>query len=109
MWAVIGREWRKNSAYRPAFPKPWVASITGLCDRYGFQREFRWHYCDYTHATKMGSRGIMFYFPLPPGLYEESYQQSWKHHYRGFFRVDPFGEIQNISKDEVLQCLKNAD
>lgn len=108
-WAIVSAEWRKNSYKRPAFRKPWVARLTGLCDRYGLAREFRWHYCDYSRATRSGSRGIYFYFPLPPGYYEMFEQVSWKHDERRYFQVHADATTTKMTREEVIACLKNAD
>lgn len=89
----------------PSRPHPWVAKITGLDRRYGLSREFRKAIYDYSNATKNGKNTVAYYF-LPPGLYEIYYPTSWKHEYRGFQRVDEAGERTEITREEIIKCLK---
>lgn len=89
-------------------PRPWVARITGQDRQFGLAREFVKGVWDYTHASgKFGGRGIYIYWALPPGVYEMYRPVSWNERSdeRFFFRVDDSGEIQPITRDEVLECL----
>lgn len=88
-------------------PRPWVARLTGLDARWGFQRAFVQGVPDYTHAAKSG-RGTVLYFALAPGLYEYYKPTSWKHDERGFMRVDEAGELHPMTQKEVIDCLKNV-
>lgn len=88
-------------------PRPWVARLTGADVRWGFQRTFIQGTSDYTYAARSG-RGTVLYFALAPGLYEYYKPISWKHDERGFLRVDEMGESHPITRQEVLDCLKNT-
>lgn len=87
--------------------KPWVARILGPDKKYGLQREFLHGQRDYTFANSIGSRGIYEYFALTPGVYEVNERLTWKRARRYFVRVEGT-EIAEISRDEVLECLKNT-
>lgn len=89
-------------------PKPWVAKIIGLHPRYSFTREFVKAVYDYTYAAKSGKGQTMYWF-VPPGIYEVYYPTSWKHETRYFVRVTDEGDVIEISRDEVLECLKKSD
>jgi hypothetical protein len=108
MYSVLSAEYIKGSAWASR-PKPWVARLTALDTRWGFTREFIKGVSDYTHVNgKRGGRGIYIYFAMPPGVYEVYYPISWKHDRRYFARVDEKGNITEITRDEVIECLKNA-
>ncbi len=89
-------------------PRPWVARITALHERFGFTREFLRPVYDYTYATKKG-KNTYVYFHMAPGLYELFYPVSWQHDERYFARVDDNGDLHKISREEVAECLKSAD
>ena len=90
-------------------PRPWAAHLIGLDTRWGFQRVFVKGVYDYTHARgKRGGRGIYIYFALAPGLYEVYYPISWRHERRYFVSVDPRGDIHEIPREKVVECLKNV-
>lgn len=82
----------------------WVARITGLDNRFGFKREFLQPVKDWAGANSTGSRGIIAYWALPPGLYEINQRLSWKQVRRYFARVVD-AEIQEISREELIECL----
>lgn len=107
MYAVWSAELINGSAYRGRRPRPWAARLTGLDDRWGFAREFVKGVYDYTYARKSQSRGVYLYFALAPGLYELYRPISWKHEERYFARVDEQGELHKITREEVIECLKN--
>lgn len=88
--------------------QPWVAALTGLCPTYGFKREFVRGVRDYTYAATHTGRvtGVTMYFALPPGIYD-TYDPGSKP-FRNLIRVDDNGDLYPISKEEVIQCLKNA-
>lgn len=85
---------------------PWVAQITGLCDKYGLKREFIRGQRDYTLANSVGSRGVFCYYPLDPGVYEVNERLTWKKVRRYFIKVENTQVIE-ITKEEAL-CLINA-
>lgn len=108
MYGTISAEVIRSAAWASR-PRPWVARLTGLDRQFGLVREFVKGVWDYTYARgKRGGRGIYIYWSLAPGLYEIFRPVSWRHEERFFFRVDDGGEIQTITHDEVLECLKNA-
>lgn len=89
-------------------PRPWVARITALHDKYGLNRDFIKAVYDYTYAAKSGKGQTMYWF-VPPGLYEVYYPTSWKHERHYFVRVTDEGDVIEISRDEVIECLKKSD
>lgn len=87
--------------------KPWVAKIIGTDDKYGLKREFiRPQTKDFSRANSTGSRGIYAYYTLDDGVYEINRRVSWKKADRYFVRVND-GQITEISREEVLACLKS--
>lgn len=108
MYGVIAIRLIVGSSYFPSREKPWVARLGGLCAQYGLQREFVRGVYDYTYATKQNGKNTYLYFNLPPGLYEVYQPTSWKHERRYFVCVTEDGEVQEISKDEAVECLKNT-
>lgn len=98
-----------SGALYPPRPRPWVARLTALDPRWGFVREFVKGVHDYTYARRTGSRGIMLYFALAPGYYEVYRAISWRHDERYFIQVDDNGDWRKISREEVIECLKNAE
>lgn len=108
MYGVVRAELIKGVVH-PSRPNPWVARLAGLDARWGFQRQFIKAVYDYTYARgKRGGRGIYLYFAMPPGLYEVYYPTSWKHDRRYFARVDDNGDITEITRDEVMECLTSV-
>lgn len=85
---------------------PWVARITGLCNKYGLKREFMRGQKDYSLANSVGSRGVYVYYPLDPGIYEVNERLTWKRVRRYFIQVQN-AEITEITREQVL-CLINA-
>ena len=110
MYGVISAEWIRG-AHWASRPHPWVAHLTGLHKRFGFSREFVKGVYDYTYARKSGGRGIYIYYSLMPGYYEIYRPVSWNERSdeRFFCRVDQDGCIYKISREEVIECLKNTD
>src|SRR5262245_32437940 len=54
-------------------PKPsyWVAQITGVHERFKYERKFLKGKKDYTHANRKGSRGVFVYYLVESGnVYE---------------------------------------
>lgn len=86
----------------------WCARLTGLDPKYGFRREFVKGRKDYANANSVGSRGVMVWYILDPGVYEVSSPETWKRTRRYFLRVNYDGTTEEISREEVEQCLKPA-
>lgn len=86
---------------------PWVACLTGLCDKFGFKRKFQTYYKDYSRANSTGSRGIYIYFALDPGVYEIHERTTWKRTRRYFVRVENM-QIAEITREKAIRCLANA-
>lgn len=107
MHAVWKAEIIKGSPAKSGRPKPWVARLTGLDDRYGFAREFVNGERDYSRGKEHHTRGVYLYFFLPPGLYEVFRPVSWRKSERYFIRVDEQGEWHKMSRDEVITCLSS--
>src|SRR3990167_7011183 len=108
MYGVIKAEWIRGVAWASR-PKPWVARLLGLDPRWGFNRQFIKGVYDYSYVrTKNAGRGIYIYFALPPGFYEVYYPTSWKRERHYFVRVDETGQVREIERDEIIECLKNA-
>lgn len=86
---------------------PWVARLVGLDDTYGFKREFIRGVIDRTYARDKVGRGTRYYFAVPPGLYDvyESISRSKCRRY--FVQVDDMGDVTEIEREEVVECLKN--
>lgn len=91
--------------------RPWVAQVTGLDATYGLRREFLWH------ADDTVQKDLYFYFPVAPGLYEVSDNVRPRRHprrrdlpieWRYFVRVRDDGQVVEISKEEVIRCLKSV-
>jgi hypothetical protein len=109
MYAVWTAELINGSGARYApRPRPWVARLNGLDERWGFKREFVKGVHDYSYARRTGSRGIYLYFALAPGFYEIYRAISWKHDERYFIQVDGQGNWRKVNKEEVVECLKNT-
>jgi len=82
--------------------KPWVARITGRCERYGLAREFvPCRITDYSRSNGVGSRGVVCRYILSPGVYEVNAWQSWRGRDRYFARVTDGGEVRRITREEV--------
>jgi hypothetical protein len=111
MYAVMTAEWIKGTGVRfPPRPHPWIARLEALDRRFGFKREFVKGVYDYTYARKSGGRGIYVYFALKPGYYEVFRTVSWNERSdeRYFIQVNDIGEWHKITREEVIECLKNT-
>jgi len=88
----------------------WVAEIERLDKRYGYKRRFlRFNHKDYDNANSVGSRGVMIHYVLESGkIYEVKEPKSWKRDIRYFCRVNDRGEIEEITTEEVDECLKRV-
>lgn len=80
--------------------RPWVARLTGLDNRFGFQREFLVGMRDYSRADARCFRGIFEYFSLFPGVYEINECIKPGQARRYFVRVED-AQIIEIGKEEV--------
>lgn len=107
MYGVIRAEWIRGVAWASR-PRPWVARLTGLDDRWCFCREFVSGVYDYTYARRSGGRGIYLYFALAPGYYEVYRPISWRSDQRFFCHVTEDGDWHEVSREEVVACLTNA-
>lgn len=85
--------------------QPWVARLTGLCERYVFRREFLRGQKDYARANGTGSRGVYFYYFLEPGFYEINSRESWKRTRHYFAEVVDDQTIVERSREEIERCL----
>lgn len=85
---------------------PWCARLLSAGGKYGLEREFIRGTPDYTFTRQR--RGTLLVFPVPPGLYEVQDNINQSRGRRYFARVDDAGEITEISREEMLTCLKNA-
>lgn len=79
---------------------PWVARITGLCERYGLKREFQSFKKDYTRANSVGSRGVYQCYALDDGIYEVHEHISRRSSRRSFLWIDG-GEAQEMARKDV--------
>lgn len=86
--------------------RPWVALITGVCQTYGYQRQFIDGQKDYSLANGEGSRGVFVYYPLASGCYEVNERLTWKKTRRYFIMVKDC-EITEIDQAEVDEWLKS--
>ena len=86
----------------------WIAEITGLSKKYGFERSFLPYKKDYTKSNSNGSRGVYSWFILDSGKYYEVYEKtSWRSVDRYFCMVTDDGEILRVSKEEVFRWAKS--
>lgn len=85
-----------------------VAEITGLHPKYGYERRFLKPQRDYRSASSTGNRGVYAYYILESGkIYDVLKPVSWKNSHRYFCTVDEDGDIITLEKKEVDECLKN--
>lgn len=87
--------------------RPWVSRLTGLWPNGQIKRQFMRGLHDYTHGQAHHSRGVYLYFTLPPGLYEFFRPVSWRRDERFWGRVTEQGEIEAMTREEIMQCLKS--
>jgi hypothetical protein len=97
--AGLGRSHRRRH-------QPWCAEITGISERYGFDREFLDAKTDYAAANRKGTRGVMFWWTLESGhYYEAKYRVTRDRAVRRFLAVSDDGEITDLTEAEVRACL----
>jgi hypothetical protein len=84
----------------------WVARITGASSRRGWHYEYLQASVDYTNANSVGTRGVMLYFILESGqVYHVQHTPTWGRTAQYFCRVTEAGDIEEISREEVLEWL----
>jgi hypothetical protein len=89
--------------------KPWVARITGLHDKLGFERTFLESSNDYRDACKKG-RGVVLYFRLERGcLYQVCRWRTRDKEDRYFVAVDREGLPMGVSAEAAKTILRSAD
>jgi len=86
---------------------PWVSRLIGFHPNGELKRKFMRGLHDYTHGQAHHSRGVYLYFALPPGPYEFFRPISWRRNERFFGRVAEDGRIEQVTREEMLQCLRN--
>ncbi len=88
-------------------PSPWVAKITGISKKYGYEREFMECKKDYSDANRAGSRGVYFYWVLDDGIYEVQELRPRKKPLRYFIETTGRGKtgIETIEESRVKACL----
>lgn len=84
-------------------PRPYVAKLLP-----GGSREFLRHTADYANANSKGSRGVMWQYLLPPGVYVAREWTAWTN-LRTFYILSHKGSWKEITKEDAEQCLQNAD
>lgn len=86
----------------------WVARLTGLSHRYGFEREFLKPNIDYSASNSKGTRGVFaeYMFDADPyDLFEIEKQVSWGKVER-YFCCFELGEEIQISEQTVKDILE---
>ena len=86
----------------------WCARLTRIDQKYGFRREFVKGRKDYAKANSVGSRGVMVWYILDPGVYEVSSPETWKRTRRYFLRVNYDGTTEEISHEDAELAVKDA-
>lgn len=86
----------------------WVAEITGLCGKFGFERKFLRYKKDYSRANSIGSRGVYAVYILDNAkVYEVLSRPTWGRSDRYFARVDG-GKLRRLTKEEVEACFSKS-
>lgn len=87
---------------------PWVASLTGVDDKFGFKREFLNGNWQRKRSNSGGSRGTEIWFTLEHGkLYEVKSPVSWRSTHRYFCVVSDDGDMMRLSEAEAKEWLRN--
>ncbi len=88
--------------------RPWVAQLTGLSARYGFERRFVLGKKDFSRANSLGSRGVYAHYILEEGLlYEVHALLSWKRSERYYCQIR-LGAPFRLTKEVIIQCLSEG-
>jgi hypothetical protein len=81
--------------------RPWVARITGLDPKFGFEREFLKSNRDYREANGTGTRGVYLTFVLREGAFYEVHELlSWNKNRRYFCRAKQ-GSVVEVPEADV--------
>lgn len=98
----IERIGNPRQGWRPA----WVDHIVALAP-HGLRKERISGHVDYTEANSVGSRGVYCYYFLEPGhLYHVSAPVSWCHVDQYFCVINERCEIERLTIEEVVNCLR---
>jgi hypothetical protein len=97
---------RVGQIYKMGHQRPWVARLTGLRDGCKIQRRFIQAQRDYSRANSSGSRGIMLYYFLEPGLYEINQRITWKRTKRYFAWIVDENTLCELSREEAVEWLQ---
>jgi hypothetical protein len=105
-WAPKDRYLEFITGRRPV--NYWVCSIIGADWKYGLNRQFLKPEIDMSEANSKLSRGVFAKYILETDkVYEIQEQTSWRCVRRYFAIVTDDGFIDEISKDEVDEWVKN--
>jgi hypothetical protein len=86
--------------------RPWVAEIVGVDPVFGFERRFLHGDADFEKANSTGSRGVYLEFVVHSfRIYEVKEYESWRSSRRYFVRWGLL-DREELSEDEVRECLK---
>lgn len=87
-------------------PRPYVAKLVGLSERFGFEREFVSPFTDYTSANAPGSRGVELNYFLGPGLYEVRERLSWKRWRKYILLYDGINDVE-VTEEQARGWLRH--
>jgi len=86
----------------------WVAKINGLCEQWGFEREF----LDYEDGTSgSGKSGVLIWEITEPGIYQIAKLQKPKGEaaigrlYDAFVLINEDGEMRELTKKQVRDLM----
>ena len=89
---------------------PWCARLLGLDEKCGFRREFIKGIYDYTYTSRYaGSKTVLIFYAVPPGIYQVYDNINRSRGRKYFVRVTDEGEIVEIERDDVLECLRKLN
>lgn len=86
---------------------PWLARIKGLTVDGVFEREFLHPQKDYSGANSVGSRGIIAWYFLAPGIYEVNQRVNWSRWDRYFISVED-AKWRRISISEAAHAIASG-
>lgn len=88
----------------------WVAQIVGWHPKWKYERKFLSPKKDYRKSNSTGSRGIYLWYILESGnIYEVKRPISRKRFERFFCTVNDKGKIEEMTEEQVNECLKIND
>lgn len=99
-WIGEDHHWVNRACGLP-YDGPWVARIKWDSEHERIKREFVRGQKDYSAANSVGSRGVMLYFAIEPGLYEVKARTSWKNSKRYFMVVEGPEQTRELSNQEA--------